>query len=281
MKTLRGRTALVTGASRGLGVYIARALAAEGMNLILAARSAEKLESVANELRATGCNVLCVPTDLGDPSSLNALVERAEGEGGGVDLLVNNAGIEHTMPFDQVPVETLDQIVDVNLRAPMVLSRLLLPKMISRGHGHIVNVASAAGYGGIPYQEPYCATKAAVIGLTRSFCASVAAGSHSIGCSVICPGFVADAGIYDDMVQEYGVKAPAALGTTSPDKVARAVVRAVKRNVPEIVVNPTPVRPLAILALIAPRFANWLVIRLGIAGLFAPVAKSRALPEGR
>ena len=91
MKELHGRTALVTGASRGLGVYIARALAAEGMNLILAARSADALETVAEDLRQSGTKVLSVPTDLGNRTSLEALVARAEGEGGGVDLLVNNA----------------------------------------------------------------------------------------------------------------------------------------------------------------------------------------------
>lgn len=280
MQTLKNRTALVTGASRGVGVHIARALAAEGMSLILVARSAEKLAAVADDLRTTGCKVLCIPTDLSDRGSVNALVERAEREGGGVDLLVNNAGIEHAMPFKRVPVEMLDQIIEVNLRAPMVLSRLLLPKMIERGRGHIVNVASAAGYGGIPYQEPYCATKAGLIGLTRALRATAANDGHAVGSSVICPGFIADAGIYDDMVQEYGVKAPPVLGTTTPEKVARAIVRAVKRNVPEIVVNPTPVRPLAVLALIAPRFATWLLLRLGIAKLFRPVAESRTLSKG-
>ena len=87
MRNLRNRTALVTGASMGIGVYIARALAAEGMNLILAARSADKLEQVADDIRATGRMVLCIPTDLSVRDSLSELVERAEGEGGGVDVL--------------------------------------------------------------------------------------------------------------------------------------------------------------------------------------------------
>ena len=279
MKDLRDRTALVTGASRGLGVHIASALAAEGMNLILAARSAERLEAVASELRATGCEVLCVPTDLSDRASVNALVERAEGDGGGVDLLVNNAGIEHTITFDKVSVESLDEMVEVNLRAPMVLSRLLLPKMIARGRGHIVNVSSGAGFAGVPYQEPYCATKAGVIGLTRAFRASAKTEGYPVGCSVICPGFVAEAGMYDDLSRQFGVKAPRALGTTRPEKVASAVIRAVKRDVPEIVVNPTPIRPLAVLAVIFPRLAIWLALRLGLAKFFGPIARIRATSE--
>lgn len=275
MKNLKGRVALVTGASRGLGPHIARALADEGMNLVLAARSADKLEAVAEEIRAMGQRVLCIPTDLGDPQSLAALVERAEAETAGVDLLVNNAGVEHMMPFDQVPVSTLDQVIDVNLRAPMVLSRLLLPKMLARGRGHIVNVASAAGYGGIPYQESYCATKAGLIGLTRAFRGTSAYDGNPVGCSVVSPGFVAEAGMYDDMVNSHGVKAPSALGTTRPANVAAAVIRATKRDLPEIIVNPMPVRPLAILALIAPRFATWLLIRLGVMRVFGPVAEGR------
>jgi short-subunit dehydrogenase len=260
-------------------VYIARALAREGMNLILAARSAEGLEAVADELRATGCKVLCVPTDLSNRASVLALVARAEGEGGGVDLLVNNAGIEHTMPFDRVPIEMLDEMLEVNLRAPMILSRLLLPNMIARGHGHIVNVSSGVGFGGVPYLEPYCATKAGVLGLTRAFRATAKEEGYPVGCSAVCPGFVDEAGIYDDMKREFGVKAPMALGTTRPKKVASAVIRAVKRNVPEIIVNPMPIRPLGVLAVIAPRLAIWLVIRLGVAKVFGPVARSRALAE--
>lgn len=276
MKDLRDRTALVTGASKGIGVYIARALAAEGMNLILVARSADKLEELAEELRSGGCRVSCIPTDLGDRASLAALARRAEQEGGGVDLLVNNAGLERWMPFDEVPADQVDQMIEVNLRAPMILSRLLLPMMIQRGRGHIVNVASVAGLGGLPYCEPYCATKHGMVGFTRSFRATAKSEGYPVGCSVICPGFIDDAGMYADMTQEYGVKSPLAFGTSSPQKVARAVVRAVRRDVPEIIINPIPVRPLVALALFAPRLARWLALRLGAARIFGPVARGRA-----
>jgi len=275
MRDLRGRTALVTGASRGLGIYIARALAAEGMHLILAARSRDALEAVAQELRANGTKVSCIPTDLGDRSSLNALVEQAEGEGGGVDLLVNNAGIERSMAYDEIPIEDIDDMIEINLRAPMVLSRLFLPRMIERGRGHVVNVSSVAGFGSVAYQEPYCATKSGLIGFTRSFRASAMALSHPVNCSVVAPGFVEDAGMYNDMTREFDVKAPLAFGTSPPQKVAAAVVRAVKHDVPEIIVNPTPIRPLVALALFAPRLALWIVMKLGGA-FFGVVARQRA-----
>ena len=275
MKELHGRTALVTGASRGLGVYIARALAAEGMNLILAARSADPLEKVAADLRRSGTKVLCIPTDLGDRASLEALVARAEGEGGGVDLLVNNAGLEWSMAYDQIPLETIDDLIEINLRAPLVLSRLFLPKMLERGRGHIVNVSSLAGYGAVAYSEPYCATKAGLIGFTRSMRATAKLLNYPVNCSVVSPGFVADAGMYNDMASKFGVKAPVAFGTSSPQKLAAAVVRAAKRDVPEIIVNPTPIRPLIALALFAPRLALWIVMKLG-GGFFGVIADQRA-----
>ncbi|MEM7138182.1 MAG: SDR family NAD(P)-dependent oxidoreductase [Myxococcota bacterium] len=277
---LRGRTALITGASRGLGPHIATALALEGMDLVIAARSEAGLTAVADELRPTGRRVVCVPTDLSDPDSLEALVERAEQEDGGIDLLVNNAGLEHTIVFEEIPVSTIDQIISVNLRAPMVLSRLLLPRLVERGRGHIVNVSSVAGYTGLPHSEPYCATKAALVGFSRAFRASAKACGYPVGCSVVSPGFVSNAGMYDDMVKDYGVTAPALLGTSSPKDVAQAVVRAAKRDIPEVIVNPTPVRPLAVLAILLPRLASWLVERLGVAGVIGTVAKARTQLPG-
>lgn len=275
MRDLKNRTALVTGASQGIGVYIARALAAEGMNLILAARSADKLESVAEDLRTTGSEVLCIPTDLSDRASLAALAERVEGEGGGVDLLVNNAGVELPMLFGEAPIGDIDQIIEVNLRAPIVLSRLLLSKMIRRGRGHIVNISSLAGLGGAAYQELYCATKHGLVGFTRSLRATASNEGYPVGCSVVCPGFVDDVGMYVNMSRESGVKAPLSFGTSPPERVARAVVRAVQRDVPEIVVNPMPIRPLLVVALLAPRFALWLLNQLGISRFFEAAAKQK------
>ena len=274
MRNLRSRTALVTGASMGIGVYIARALAAEGMNLILAARSADKLEQVADDLRATGCRVLCIPTDLSDRGSLSELVERAEGEGGGVDVLVNNAGVEDWMTFDQLPVELIDQAIEVNLRAPVVLSRLLLPEMLQRGRGHIVNISSLAGFGPVAYAEPYCLTKHGLVGFTRSLRATARNEGYPVSCSVVCPGLV-DSGMYGDVARDFGVKAPLALGSSPPERVARAVVRAVKRDLPEPIANPIPYRLLLAVGLVAPRLAQWMVKWLGISKFFAAIARQR------
>ena len=175
MKELAGRVALVTGASRGLGRHIARTLAGQGMDLVLAARAVEPLETLRAEIAALGVQAMVVPTDVTDPAQLDGLVARALAELGGVDLLVNNAGIEQIAAFDQVSVAAIDRVIDVNLRAPMRLTRLLLPSMIERGRGHIVNMASLAGHGAAAFNEPYGATKHAMVGFTQAFRASAQA----------------------------------------------------------------------------------------------------------
>lgn len=276
MQELRGRTALVTGASRGIGVYIARALAKEGMNLVLAARSTDELGRLAEELRAAGHRVLIIPADLGDRASLRALAEQAEAQAGGVDVLVNNAGVGSAMPYDKLTVGEIDQTIEVNLRAPMVLSRLLLPHMIRRRRGHIVNIASIAGLLPVNYCEPYGATKHGLVGFTRSLRATAVSERWPVGCSAVCPGFVSNVGMYADMQKEFDVTTPAAFGTSRPENVARQVVRAIKHNVPEIVVNPTPIRPLVALALVVPRSVTCMLLRLGGAEVFGVPARKRA-----
>jgi len=240
MKDLRGANGIVTGASRGLGVLIADALADEGVNLVIAARSADGLEKVRGDVAAKGVKVVSVPTDVTDLAQLENLVARAETELGPIDLLVNNAGIEAYHPYHQYPVEGIEQLVQVNLMAPMLLTRLVLPGMIERNRGHIVQMASLAGKGGFPCQAPYAATKSALIMLTHVLRAELT--ETNVGCSSVCPGFVADEGMYADMLRDTGVEASRLLGVSKPDKVAKAVVKAIKRNSSELIVNPTPMR---------------------------------------
>jgi short-subunit dehydrogenase len=114
-----------------------------------------------------------------------------------------------------------------------------------------------------------------LVGFTRAFRLTAKAEGYPVGCSVVCPGFVSDVGMYADMTEEAKVESPLAFGTSSPQKVARAVVRAIKRDTPEVVVNPTPVRLWVALALLVPRFGSWLALRLGAARVFGPVAKGR------
>ena len=155
MDTLTGVTALVTGASRGIGEHLARELARQGANLVLAARSETDLKRVERSV-ATGhrnTRVVVVPTDVAHESELKNLVARAEAELGPVDLLVNNAGTEQIGHFETLDPDAIERVVAVNLTAALTLTRLVLPGMLARGRGHIVNMASVAGLGGTGLQR--------------------------------------------------------------------------------------------------------------------------------
>ncbi len=146
MQIRRGDVALITGASRGIGRHIAMAMARRGMDLVLAARSQDGLDAVAAEVRsATGVTVWTLTVDLGDRDQAAALPARAEAAAGRVDVLVNNAGLDPVYRPDEIPLEELAAMTDVNLLAPMLLTRMVLPGMVRRGRGHVVNVASMSG----------------------------------------------------------------------------------------------------------------------------------------
>ena len=263
MKTLRGKTALITGASRGIGAYIARTLAENGMTLVLASRSAFDLIHVASEIRSLGIRVITIPTDIGNRNELESLARRAEEQSGGIDVLVNNAGLEKAYPYDKISTEIIDQIIEVNLVAPMILSRLLIPNMIERGEGHIVNIASLAGLAGVAYEEVYAATKHGLVGFTRSLRLTAIGEGYPVRASVICPGFISDAGMYENTHKDTGIEAPFAFGTSPPENVARSVVRAILNDIPEIVVNSRPIRPLLLAQVLSPPFSSWFSNKFG------------------
>ena len=153
MRELRGKKAIVTGASRGIGVNIALRLAERGVNLALVARSAEGLQRVKDAVEALGVKAVALAADIGELEGLRGLVERATRELGPLDLLVNNAGVIPAGRFHELGAEEHERAMAVNLLGPMRLVRLVLPGMIARGRGHILNVASLAGMGGLAYSE--------------------------------------------------------------------------------------------------------------------------------
>ena len=154
-----GRRVLVTGASRGIGEAIARSFAGAGARVALVARSEGPLKELAAEIGG-----IAFPTDLTDPAAVDGLIERVEADGGPVDVLVNNAGIDLAGPFVDTPPAELEQIFRVNLLSPVQLSRQAIPRMLSRGSGHIVNVSSLAGTAVFPGLVAYSTTKS---GLTH------------------------------------------------------------------------------------------------------------------
>lgn len=255
MKDLEGRTAIVTGASRGLGVYVARALSDHGMNLVLAARTAPALDDLVGQLLSRGRGgAISIPTDVSRLEDLERLVAKSQTEFGAVDVLVNNAGIEGGLTYHKLDLLEIDEVIDVNLRATMRLTWMVLPGMVERRRGHIVNMSSLAGRAGPAFMEAYAATKAGLIGFTQSLRNSYR--RQGVSASVVCPGFVGEAGMYADWRRSHEIDAPKRLGLAKPQAVANAVVKALRDDLPEVIVNPLPVRPLLALLAVAPGVAE-------------------------
>jgi short-subunit dehydrogenase len=272
MEQLRGRTALVTGASGGLGAHLARRLAREGMNVGLAARREPELSALAEEFEKLGVRAAALPADLSDLSQIDPLVERAEGALGPLDLLVNNAGVELTSDFCSYTREELTAMIDLNLTAPLLLTHRVLPGMLERRRGHVAFIASVAGKLGPAYQAPYAATKAGLIGLTQSLRAQYRHGA--VGFSVVCPGFIAGDGMYQRMVEE-GMKSNRLMGETTLERVCDATMRAVRRDLPEVIESGAPLRPALALTQVAPGLAERIAPRFGVTEIFRRTAVSR------
>lgn len=269
MKDFRGKNAIVTGASRGLGVYIAKALAKEGVNLALAARSAGPLEETRAACEALGVRAIAIPGDITSIDDQRHLVAEAERQLGSIDILVNNAGIEITDALEYLSVDQIDDVLRTNLNAPIWLTKFVLPSMRARRSGAIVNVSSLAGKSPVPYGTIYAASKAGLIGFTESL-GSELEGS-GIELSVVCPSFVSDAGMWAEQ-EAKGAKAPRMVRPVSPEKVAAAVLKAL-RGSPEVLVASGPMRPLFMLFEALPGQKRAFIRRLGVRRVFRESAE--------
>ena len=270
---LAGSTAIVTGASRGLGVHIARGLAAKGVQLALVARSAQQLEEVRRDLVSNGAKVRTISADVVIPSERQRVLDETESTLGPVDILVNNAGIELMSHYEDLPADEIARLIDVNLIAPMLLTRAVVPGMLARGRGHVVNMASIAGKCGAPYAAPYSASKFGLVGFTHALRAEY--HGQPVNFSVVCPGFVTEAGMYADFAETEGILAPRLIGTTTPAKVTAAVLEAITKNRPDIVVNRMPMRPLFMLLNAFPRVHSLVMRRTGTTAMMGKVADAR------
>jgi len=185
MFDLTGKGALVTGASGGIGAAVAKALHAQGANVAISGTRKEKLDALAKEL---GDRVHVLPCDLRDRTAVVKLAEEAEKTVGQVDILVNNAGITHDNLFMRMKDEEWDDVINVNLNSVFVLTRGILRGMMRRRYGRIVNIASISGVFGNPGQANYAASKAGLVGMTKSLAREVA--SRGITANAIAPGFI-------------------------------------------------------------------------------------------
>src|SRR5437588_4054664 len=238
------QTAIVTGASHGIGPYIVRALAKESMNLVLAARSEQELEQVATvpDIRANGMHVLTVPTDVTAREARSALVHTAERTFGAVDVLVNNAGGDPQREFHHYTADDVEALIQLNLTGPIELTRLLLPGMLQRKRGHIVNISSMGGRIGFPYTEVYSASKDGLIGFTRVLRADYR--KAGVSSSVLILGPIGGAGTGARTMEEMNLHMSAMdkAFLSPPEAVAQAVLKSIRRDKAEIVIMPGPGR---------------------------------------
>jgi 3-oxoacyl-[acyl-carrier protein] reductase len=180
MVDLRGRTALVTGASRGIGAAVARALDAEGVNLGLASRSDD-------DLGIDGA--VALPTDVRDFEAVSGLAKATAERFGGIDILVVNAGVGSYGPFLDLPFEEMEEMIDVNVKGALYSIRAVLPYLLESDAADIVTLASEAGRRGLPYEAVYCASKFAQVGLSRSLDHELR--EQGVRCTTVAPGGVA------------------------------------------------------------------------------------------
>jgi short-subunit dehydrogenase len=240
MRDLSGRLALLTGASSGLGPVIARRLRREGVRFVLSGRDESRLRPLAQELG--GATV--VPADL----ARRGEAERLAATAGEVDLLIANAGLPANGRLLDFAIEHLDRALDVNLRAAMVLTRLVLPGMLARRLGAVLLMASMAGRVPAPRSSVYNATKFALRGFGFGLRAELR--GTGVGVSVVSPTFVSRAGMWAETGLRAGVR------ETTPEKVAEACLRAIREGRAEIAVAPIEQRLFSRFALAFPNLAQ-------------------------
>ena len=185
---LDGKVAVVTGAGRGIGKAVALSLAKSGCRVVLSARTSAQLEEVQRVIEQGGGTAAIVPADLTRDEALDALAAESRRFFGTVDILINNAGWGKRSPVVNINVEDLDQTMRLNLRAPILLAKLLLPDMIAKNEGAVINIGSVSGKTGEANGAAYSATKFALIGFTQSLYEEVR--ERGIKVAVILPGFV-------------------------------------------------------------------------------------------
>ncbi len=239
---------LITGATGGIGLAIARAFADRGASLVISGRRSEILDPLAAEIRGRA-----VVGDLGRRDD----VERLVAEAGEVDVLIANAALPASGVLTELTQEQIDRMLEINLRAPIALARAIAPQMIDRGGGHMVFVSSLAGKAAAPASSIYSATKFGLRGFALGLREDLR--PHGVGVSVVLPGFISDAGMFADA----NVELPRGVGTRTPEHVADGVVRAVERNRAEVEVAPLGLRLGAGFASVAPELAASVQRKIG------------------
>ena len=241
---LAGKTVLLSGATGGIGMAIARALAGRGAKLVLSSRKQQALDELASSLPGEGHRTIVA--DLADEGAAEHLVAEA----GEIDVLIANAALPASGKLEEFSQADLGRALRVNLEVPVRMARELLPAWRERDSGHFVFVSSLAGKAASPRSSLYSATKFGLRGFSLGLRADLR--PTGVSASVVMPGFIRDAGMF----AESGAKPPAGVGTSSPEEVAEGVAEAVERDRAEVEIAPRRLRFLANLAARRPELAG-------------------------
>jgi 3-oxoacyl-[acyl-carrier protein] reductase len=223
MQSLKNKNALITGAGKGIGKAVALALAAEGTNVILLARTTADLEQTAKEAQAFGVKTLILTADIADINSVNPAVEKALAEFKTIDILINNAGVGKFGKFLELTPEEFENIIRVNLMGVYYATRAVLPGMIEQQSGDIVNISSSAGLRGAALTSAYSASKFAVLGLTESLMQEVR--KHNIRVTALTPSTVAT-----DMAKDLNLTDGNPETVMQPEDLAELIIAQLKLN---------------------------------------------------
>jgi uncharacterized protein len=248
MTALKGSTALVTGATGGLGRSIARALRDAGCSVVVTGRQPAALDQVASEVDGRA-----VVADLGRREELSRLLD----EVGPIDIAVMNAALPGSGQLEDWEQDQIDHVIEVNLANPIAMTRALLPGFLERGRGHFVFISSLSGKVASKGAPLYSATKFGLRGFAHTLRCDLR--GTGVGCSVINPGFVRDAGMFADS----GTQLPVGMGTVSPEQVTKAVVKAIRTDRAEIDVAPLSLKLGAIIGSLAPGVSTAAQARFG------------------
>jgi short-subunit dehydrogenase len=257
-RTIAGQRALVTGASSGIGQEIARELARQGADVLIVARREERLTALVDEFRQMGRRAEYVAGDITDPVVRQACIERATQALGGLDLLVNNAGIGAIGPFVDASAGRLRQIFEVNFFALVELTRLAMPLLKQGRQPMVVNISSILGHRGVPLTSEYCASKFAVQGFSESLRAELV--PHGIDVLVVSPG-TTESEFFSHLVEEHARPSWRARKPATSAQVARAAVRGMRRGAHEVF--PGMLARLVYWgSRLSPRMMDWIVARV-------------------
>lgn len=259
---LRNRVGILTGASRGIGLHLADALARKGVHLALAARSEDELADTVAKVQALGVRAIGVPTDVTKRDDLERLLRRTHDELGPPDLLVNNAGVQKVARFTELDPNDIAWIFETNVVALETLTRLILPGMIKRGRGHICNIASLSGKTAYPYNTVYASSKHAVVGFSWSLREEMR--PLGIEVSVVCPAFVSGDGMFARRHPDDDV--PRIAKPVTPTEVATKTIEAIEKNKAEVLVANGLGNVVDVFHAISPDFTAMVQRRSGVYG---------------